>query len=314
MQTNNMERLIGIIGPTAVGKTNLGIELAKRLNTEIISGDSMLVYHGFDIGTAKPTLEEQAGIVHHLINILEPTEEFNVTKFKQLASNHIELINQKGKIPILVGGTGLYIKSLVEDYQFNETPGDEAYRMELEEIAKVNGKEYVHTMLQKVDPKSAERLHVNDFRRVIRALEVYHIGGENISQEKNMETLVFDAKIIGLTMERSKLYERINKRVDLMIEAGLVKEIEMLLNQGVDPVCQAMKGIGYKEITSYLQGEVTLDFAIDTIKKSTRHFAKRQLTWFRKMPYIDWYDVDQIGFENIVENVYKQIAGKYSLR
>ena len=314
MQTNNMERLIGIIGPTAVGKTNLGIELAKRLKTEIISGDSMLVYHGFDIGTAKPTLEEQAGIVHHLIDILEPTKEFNVTKFKELASRHITRLNQQGKIPILVGGTGLYVKSLVEDYQFNETPGDEAYRMELEELAKVNGKEYVHAMLQKVDPKSAERLHVNDFRRVIRALEVYHIGGENISQKKNMETLVFDAKIIGLTMERSKLYERINKRVDLMIEAGLVKEIEMLLNQGVDPTCQAMKGIGYKEIASYLQGEVTLDFAIDTIKKSTRHFAKRQLTWFRKMPYIDWYDVDQIGFENIVENVYKQIAGKYSLR
>jgi tRNA dimethylallyltransferase len=314
MQTNNMERLIGIIGPTAVGKTNLGIELAKRLDTEIISGDSMLVYHGFDIGTAKPTLEEQAGIVHHLINILEPTEEFNVTKFKQLASQDITRLNQQGKIPILVGGTGLYVKSLVEDYQFNETPGDEAYRMELEELAKVNGKEYVHAMLQKVDPKSAERLHVNDFRRVIRALEVYHIGGENISQEKNMEALAFDAKIIGLTMERSKLYERINKRVDLMVEAGLVKEVESLLNQGVTPECQAMKGIGYKEIVSYLQGEVSLDFAIDTIKKSTRHFAKRQLTWFRKMPYIDWYDVDQIGFENIVENVYRQIAGKYSLR
>lgn len=314
MQTNNMERLIGIIGPTAVGKTNLGIELAKRLETEIISGDSMLVYHGFDIGTAKPTLEEQAGVVHHLIDILEPTEEFNVTKFKQLASQDITRLNQQGKIPILVGGTGLYVKSLVEDYQFNETPGDEAYRMELEELAKVNGKEYVHAMLQKVDPKSAERLHVNDFRRVIRALEVYHIGGENISQEKNMEALAFDAKIIGLTMERSKLYERINKRVDLMVEAGLVKEVESLLNQGVTPECQAMKGIGYKEIVSYLQGEVSLDFAIDTIKKSTRHFAKRQLTWFRKMPYIDWYDVDQIGFENIVENVYRQIAGKYSLR
>jgi len=309
-----MERLIGIIGPTAVGKTNLGIELAKRLDTEIISGDSMLVYHGFDIGTAKPTLEEQAGIVHHLINILEPTEEFNVTKFKQLASDHIASINQKGKIPILVGGTGLYVKSLVEDYQFNETPGDEAYRMELEELAKVNGKEYVHAMLQKVDPKSAERLHVNDFRRVIRALEVYHIGGENISQEKNTDALAFDAKIIGLTMERSKLYERINKRVDLMVEAGLVKEVEMLLNQGVAPECQAMKGIGYKEIVTYLQGEVSLDFAIDTIKKSTRHFAKRQLTWFRKMPYIDWYDVDQIGFENIMENVYSLVAGKYSLR
>lgn len=309
-----MERLIGIIGPTAVGKTNLGIELAKRLETEIISGDSMLVYHGFDIGTAKPTLEEQAGIVHHLINILEPTEEFNVTKFKELASQHITRLNQQGKIPILVGGTGLYVKSLVEDYQFNDTPGDESYRMELEKLANVNGKEYVHAMLQKVDPKSAERLHVNDFRRVIRALEVYHIGGENISQEKNMEALAFDAKIIGLTMERSKLYERINKRVDLMVEAGLVKEVEILLNQGVTPECQAMKGIGYKEIVSYLQGEVSLDFAIDTIKKSTRHFAKRQLTWFRKMPYIDWYDVDQIGFENIVENVYRQIAGKYSLR
>ncbi|MBP2634043.1 MAG: tRNA dimethylallyltransferase [Firmicutes bacterium] len=309
-----MERLIGIIGPTAVGKTNLGIELAKRLNTEIISGDSMLVYHGFDIGTAKPTLEEQAGVVHHLIDILEPTEEFNVTKFKQLASQDITRLNQQGKIPILVGGTGLYVKSLVEDYQFNETPGDEAYRMKLEELAKVNGKEYVHAMLQKVDPKSAERLHVNDFRRVIRALEVYHIGGENISQEKNMEALAFDAKMIGLTMERSKLYERINRRVDLMAEAGLVKEVESLLNQGVTPECQAMKGIGYKEIVSYLQGEVSLDFAIDTIKKSTRHFAKRQLTWFCKMPYIDWYDVEQIGFENIVENVYRQIAGKYSLR
>ncbi|MBP2632554.1 MAG: tRNA dimethylallyltransferase [Firmicutes bacterium] len=314
MQTNNMERLIGIIGPTAVGKTNLGIELAKRLDTEIISGDSMLVYHGFDIGTAKPSLEEQAGIVHHLIDVLEPTEEFNVTKFKELASQQISSINQRGKIPILVGGTGLYVKSLVEDYQFNETPGDEAFRMELEKLASVHGKEYVHAMLQKVDPKSAERLHVNDFRRVIRALEVYHIGGENISQEKKVDTLGFEAKIIGLTMERNKLYERINKRVDLMIEAGLVKEVEGLLNQGVAPDCQAMKGIGYKEILAYLQGEVSLDFAIDTLKKSTRHFAKRQLTWFRKMPYIEWYDVDCVGFENIMENVYKQIAGKYSLR
>lgn len=314
MRTNNMERLIGIIGPTAVGKTNLGIELARRLNTEIISGDSMLVYRDFDIGTAKPSLEEQAGIVHHLIDILEPTEEFNVTKFKELASQHISSINQRGKIPILVGGTGLYVKSLVEDYQFNETPGDEAYRMELEALASVHGKEYVHAMLQKVDPKSAERLHVNDFRRVIRALEVYHLGGENISQEKKVDTLAYDAKIVGLTMERSKLYERINKRVDLMVEAGLVKEVEGLLNRGIAPDCQAMKGIGYKEILAYLQGEVSLDFAIDTLKKSTRHFAKRQLTWFRKMPYIEWHNVDCECFESIMENVYKSIAGKYSLK
>ncbi len=315
MRVNHKEKLIVILGPTAVGKTNLSIQLAKKLNTEIISGDSMLVYRGFNIGTAKPTMEEQAGITHHLIDILTPNEEFNVTQFREVASRKIYEINREHKVPILAGGTGLYIKSLIEDYRFNETPSDEAYRLNLEELAKLHGKEYVHAMLQKVDPESAKRLHVNDFRRVIRALEVYHFGGEHISQNKNAEgELAYDAYVIGLTMERSRLYERINQRVDLMIDAGLVKEVEMLLQQGVAADCQAMKGIGYKEIIAYLQGEVSLAFAVDHIKKATRHFAKRQLTWFKKMPYIHWYDVEQVCLEDVMENVYIDIAGKYSIK
>lgn len=305
------DKLIAIIGPTAVGKTNLGITLAKRLGTEIISGDSMLVYQGLNIGTAKPSLLERDGIVHHLIDILVPDADFSVTQFKTLAAQRIAAINQQGKIPLLAGGTGLYVKSLVEDYKFNETPGDDVYREKLETLAEVEGKAYVHAMLEAVDPKTAARLHVNDFRRVIRALEVYHQGGETISQEKNTADAVYDAFVIGLRMERSKLYERINLRVDLMVQDGLVDEVRNLLGQGITPDCQAMKGIGYKEIIAYLAGEITLDAAIDQIKKSTRHFAKRQMTWFNKMPYIVWYDVDVIAQTQLVEKVYKDIAGKF---
>lgn len=305
------DKLIAIIGPTAVGKTNLGIILAKRLGTEIISGDSMLVYQGMDIGTAKPSLLERDGIVHHLIDILAPDADFSVTQFKTLAAQRIAAINQQGKIPLLAGGTGLYVKSLVEDYKFNETPGDDAYREKLETLAEVKGKAYVHAMLEAVDPKTAARLHVNDFRRVIRALEVYHQGGETISQEKNTADAVYDALVIGLRMERNKLYERINLRVDLMVQGGLVDEVRNLLGQGITPDCQAMKGIGYKEIIAYLAGEITLDAAIDQIKKSTRHFAKRQMTWFNKMPYIVWYDVDANTQIDLVEKIYKDIAGKF---
>lgn len=309
------DKLIAIIGPTAVGKTNLSIELAKKLHTEIISGDSMLVYKGMDIGTAKPSANEQAGIVHHLIDILEPNAEFSVTKFKELAGGLIREINKTCHIPILAGGTGLYVKSLVENYQFNQTPGDEKYRNQLEELAQIHGKQYVHELLAKVDPETAARLHINDFRRVIRALEVYHLGGEYISQEKlSNEDLAYDAIIIGLSMERSKLYERINQRVDLMIANGLVEEVKGLLDKGLNREFQAMKGIGYKEIIAYLEGEISLEEAIEQIKKSTRHFAKRQLTWFRKMSYIQWYDVDTISSTKLVENIYTDIAGKFSLR
>ncbi len=311
------EKLIVIIGPTAVGKTELSLELAKKMSTEIISGDSMLVYKGFDIGTAKPTLLEQKSVQHHMIDILNPEQEFSVTQFKAYAQGHIQDINRKGKIPILAGGTGLYVKSLVEDYVFNETPGDEVYRRELETLAEKQGKEYVHDMLRAVDPKTAERLHVNDFRRVIRALEVYHMGGELISQDKAMledGKLAYDAVVIGLNRERSHLYERINQRVDLMIDSGFVEEVHALLKAGVPRTCQAMKGIGYLDIIGYLDGLISLDAAIENIKKSTRHFAKRQLTWYRKMPYIHWYDVEAYNSKELLKIVFQDIAGEFLLK
>jgi len=311
------EKLIVIIGPTAVGKTELSLELAKKMSTEIISGDSMLVYKGFDIGTAKPTLLEQKSVEHHMIDILNPEQEFSVTQFKAYAQEHIQNINRKGKIPILAGGTGLYVKSLVEDYAFNETPGDEVYRRELETLAEKQGKEYVHDMLRAVDPKTAERLHVNDFRRVIRALEVYHMGGELISQDKAMledGKLAYDAVVIGLNRERSHLYERINQRVDLMIDSGFVEEVQVLLKAGVPRNCQAMKGIGYLDIIGYLDGLISLDTAIENIKKSTRHFAKRQLTWYRKMPYIHWYDVEAYSSKGLLKIVFQDIAGEFLLK
>lgn len=294
------DRLIVILGPTAVGKTALSIALAKELGTEIISGDSMLVYKGFDIGSAKPSQEEQEGVPHHLIDIREPWENYGVTDFVSEAAHCIREINARGKIPILAGGTGLYVKALLEGYEFNDTDGHEDYRAYLEDLGRKKGKEYVHNLLSEVDPQSAERLHVNDFRRVIRALEVQHFGGEQISQrrqagngELSREELCYETIVIGLERDRQELYERINRRVELMFEAGLEDEVRRLLEGGLARDTQAMKGIGYKETASYLSGEMSREEAIELIQKSTRHFAKRQLTWYRKMPYIEWLAADQ---------------------
>lgn len=294
------DRLIVILGPTAVGKTALSIALAKELGTEIISGDSMLVYKGFDIGSAKPSQEEQEGVPHHLIDIREPWENYGVTDFVSEAAHCIREINARGKIPILAGGTGLYVKALLEGYEFNDTDGHEEYRAYLEDLGRKKGKEYVHNLLSEVDPQSAERLHVNDFRRVIRALEVQHFGGEQISQrrqagngELSREELCYETIVIGLERDRQELYERINRRVELMFEAGLEDEVRRLLEGGLARDTQAMKGIGYKETASYLSGEMSREEAIELIQKSTRHFAKRQLTWYRKMPYIEWLAADQ---------------------
>lgn len=311
-----MKRLISIIGPTAVGKTQLSIDLAKKLNTEIISGDSMLVYRGMDIGTAKPSLSERDGIPHHLIDIIEPYEEFSVTKFIDLASQHIAAINKTARIPILAGGTGLYVKALLEGYQFNHTPGNDHYRHHLEQLAVQHGNAYIHGLLHNVDPLTAERLHPNDIRRIIRALEVYHLGGENISQQKmdTSEHRIYDSILIGLTMDRQRLYQRINHRVDLMVANGLVEEVTQLLHSGIPEDCQSMKGIGYKEIVAYIKKEVSLQSAIDTIKQSTRHFAKRQITWYKKMNDINWIDVDSIeDYEDLLGIIYKKIAGKFCL-
>ena len=242
-------KLIVILGPTAVGKTNLSIALAQKLSTEIISGDSMLVYKGFDIGTAKPTLEEMKGIKHHIIDILEPWENFNVSDFHDKVKPLIEQINNEGKIPILAGGTGLYVKSLLEGYIFNETSGDVEYRKHLEKLASEHGKEYVYKMLQEVDPKTAKRLNINNFNRIIRALEVYHLGKEQISQKNHYELtgkLIYNAYIVGLNRSRQNLYDRINQRVDIMMDCGFVDEVKSLLQNGAKIDWQSMKGIGYR--------------------------------------------------------------------
>ena len=306
------EKLIVIAGPTASGKTALAVELARRLDTEIISGDSMLVYKGLDIGTAKPGKKEMGGIRHHLIDILDAGAGFNVTDFINLAKPVITLLNQQGRIPILAGGTGLYIKSLVEGYQFNETSGDPEYRESLQRLAEEKGREYVFDMLRKVNPDAAERLHINNFRRIIRALEVYHLGGDQISEEKASE-LAYDVFAIGLGWERSVLYERINRRVEIMIEQGLYNEVEGLLKNGISDSCQSMKGIGYKELLPAVRGEISLDEAADKIKQNTRHFAKRQLTWYRKMPYIRWYDAQAEADEKLADKIYHDMAGYYGL-
>lgn len=308
-----MDKLIVVLGPTAVGKTALSIALAKRFSTEVISGDSMLIYRNMDIGTAKPSIEEQDGVVHHLVDIIEPTESFDVTTFIEMARAKIREINERGQVPILAGGTGLYIKALLEGYQFNVTPQNEAFRQEMETVAREQGVEELHRRLAEVQPETAARLHPNDIRRVIRALEVATFGGETVSQEKEDETAcLYDVAVIGLTSERSLLYERINQRVDQMMADGLLDEVKGLLESGVPADAQSMKGIGYKELVAYLEGKCTLEEAVDEIKKGTRHFAKRQFTWYRKMPYIDWYEVktkkDIIGIE---KEIAKKLTGKF---
>ncbi len=315
--TAGREKLIVILGPTAVGKTALSIELAKRLRSEILSGDSMLVYRGVDIGSAKPTPAERQGVVHHLVDILEPSAAFNVTEFVEQARPIIHQINAEGRIPILAGGTGLYIKALLEGYQFNETTADVAYRRQLEELGRSRGRDYVHGLLAQIDPAAAARLHVNDFRRVIRALEVAHLGGEQISQTKqgnDAGSLCYDVFVIGLNRERQSLYERIDQRVLQMFANGLADEVRQLLAQGVTRDMQAMKGIGYKETAGWLAGEMSREEAVEQIQKSTRHFAKRQLTWYRRMPYIHWYMVDEMPEGELTAKVFTDVAGFFRMK
>ena len=296
-----------VLGPTASGKTELSIELAKQFDTEIISGDSQLVYKGFDIGSAKPDMKERDGVVHHMIDILPPEASFNVADFVDRVKPIITALNNRGKVPILAGGTGLYIKSLLEGYKFNDTAGDDEYRLKLEKLVEEKGKQYLHDMLREINPEAAERIHVNNFRRVMRALEVYHLGGEQISTQKE-SSLVYDVYVAGLIWHRSELYDRINRRVHMMLQQGLAEEVRNLLNSGVSPESQSMRGIGYKEMVNYVQGTGTLEQAVDDIKKGTRHFAKRQLTWYRKMPYVHWYHPSLYRGRGLADNVSWNIA------
>ena len=316
-KTNKKEKLIVILGPTAVGKTDLSIALAQKLQTEIISGDSMLFYKGFDIGSAKPTLEERAGIMHHLVDNLEPWENFNVTDFVREAQSLITKLNRQGRIPIIAGGTGLYIKALLEGYEFNETADHSEFRQEMTALAEARGKEYVHHLLAELDPQAAEEIHANNLRRVIRALEVAHFGGEQISRAKESRaddeaSLCYDVYVVGLNRERQGLYARINQRVDFMFAAGLEQEVRSLLDKGITREMQAMQGIGYKETAAWLNGEMTREEAVELIQKSTRHFAKRQLTWYRKMPYIHWYMADEMTDDELLAGVTADIQNYFT--
>ncbi|MDN5276787.1 MAG: tRNA dimethylallyltransferase [Clostridiales bacterium] len=309
--------LVVIVGPTAVGKTKLSIELAKALNGEIVSADSMQIYRYMDIGTAKPTAEERQGIPHHMMDIIDPAQEFSVAEYQRLATQAIDDIHRRNKIPIVVGGTGLYIKSLLYPMNFTDASYDPEFRRELQRQAETTGKEYLHKKLQAVDPKTAARLHPNDVRRVIRALEVYHLTGKPMS-EYNQELEKMDYKynvaMIGLTMDRAKLYERINQRVDEMIEKGLLDEVKRLLDRGYTRDMISMQGLGYKELIDYFQGKVSLEEAIYILKRETRRYAKRQLTWFRAQKDIVWVNVDQFeSHEALVKRCLAYIKEKLNI-
>jgi tRNA dimethylallyltransferase len=287
--------VVFVLGPTAVGKTEVSIEIARALNGEIISADSMQIYRFMNIGTAKPDINERQGIEHHLLDVVYPNEEFNVSLFQQLAKKKIEDIYFRDKLPIVVGGTGLYINSLIYSLNFTTAGEDKEYRKCLEAQMIEKGKDWLHHKLYLVDPQSANRLHPNDTRRIIRALEVYHLTGKPISKQRDGQDEEDDGYfsfIIGLTMERDKLYERIDRRVDRMLEDGLIDEVKWLIKNGYHDSLNSMQGLGYKEIAQYLAGKRTISEAIYILKRDTRRFAKRQLTWFKRLAHVHWVDVE----------------------
>lgn len=289
-------KLLVLVGPTAVGKTKLSLTLAEEYNAEIISGDSMQVYRGMNIGTAKASPEELARIKHHMIDIHDPDHPFSVAEFQERSVALIRDIDSRGKLPFIVGGTGLYVESVCYDYRFTEGGSDEAFRAEQEAYAEAHGAEALHERLRRIDPESAQRLHPNDRRRIIRALEIFHLTGERLSDQLKAQKkqTPYELCIVGLTMDRALLYKRIEERIDLMLEQGLVEEVRGLLAKGYGPSLVSMQGLGYKEIAAYLQGEYSLEGAVDLLKKNTRHFAKRQLSWFRHMKDISWVDMSEM--------------------
>ncbi len=298
-----MKQVIVIVGPTASGKTKLSIELAKRLDGEIISADSMQVYKYMDIGTAKPKSDEMQGIKHYLVDEILPSQEFNVVRFKELAEKYLEEIIEKDKQPVIAGGTGLYISSLVNNINFSETECDWELRKQLSSEAEQKGPGYIYEKLKQVDPAAAEAIHPNNIKRVIRALEVFLQTQKPISyhNEKSREIPPkYKYIMLGLNMERDKLYDRINKRVDMMLENGLVNEVRRLVDLGFSDSITSMQAIGYKEILYYLRNEITLEEATELIKRESRRYAKRQLTWFRRINEIKWFSIDNSGNTNTI--------------
>ncbi|MFO7820256.1 MAG: tRNA (adenosine(37)-N6)-dimethylallyltransferase MiaA [Halanaerobacter sp.] len=304
------ERILAIVGPTAVGKTKLSLRLAQDLDGEIISADSMQIYKGMDIGTAKASHKERERVPHHLIDCIEPDEEFSVADFQTEVDELIPAIDERGKLPMLVGGTGLYVKAVIQGFIFPDMETDWELRDRLEAEAEEKGTEHVHDKLKEIDPKLADKLHPNDLRRVIRGIEVYRKTGKTTThfKEKAKERPPrYNAVKIGLKREREKLYERINNRVDKMIEAGLIEEVRELYQQGYDLELTSMQALGYKQLINHFKGEYDLEEAIRLIKRDTRHFAKRQLNWFKRDDKIKWFNPADYEFEDLVAEVKSEI-------
>jgi tRNA dimethylallyltransferase len=292
--------LIILTGPTAVGKTELSVKLAKALQGEIISADSIQVYKYMDIGSAKVTKEEMEGVKHYLIDELMPDEEFNIFYFKEKAKEYVNEIYKNNHIPIVAGGTGFYIQSLLYDIEFKNEESNDQIRNELYQLYEKQGAAYIHNMLKEIDPESAAAIHENNVKRVIRAIEYYQLNGEKISTHNDREkqkNSPYKFKYYCLNMDRKLLYERINKRVDIMVENGLVEEVKSLLNMGYSKNLVSMQGIGYKEIILYLEGNITLEEAVEMIKQETRRFAKRQLTWFRREKEVTFINYEDFDFD-----------------
>lgn len=310
--------LIILTGPTAVGKTKASIGLAKAIGGEIISADSMQVYRHMDISSAKITKEEMADVPHYLIDVLEPEEEFHVVRFQQMAKAAMADIYSRGKIPIIVGGTGFYIQALLYDIDFTENEGDSVYREKLEALAKEKGAAYLHGQLAMVDPKSAEEIHANNIKRVIRALEFYHQTGQKISEHNERERQKespYQFCYFVLNDRRECLYERIDQRVDQMIRNGLVQEVQTLKERGCTKQMVSMQGLGYKEIFSYLEGDCSLEEAVYIIKRDTRHFAKRQLTWFKRERDVIWVQKDELNYDDkkLLQSLLESIKERMNL-
>lgn len=300
---SNKDKLIIISGPTAAGKTALSIKLAQDIGGSIISADSMQVYKGMDIGSAKISEEEMDGVKHYLIDILDPKDDFDIAQFKYYAREAMKDIKASGKIPIVVGGTGFYIQALLYDIDFNvNADEDTSLRDELTKLAQEKGNEYLHNMLYEIDPVSADLIHANNTKRVIRAIEYYRLTGEKISEhnkDQREKKSPYLYKYFVINMDRDKLYDGIDKRVDIMVENGLLNEVKALKNAGLSKENVSMQGLGYKEILDYLDGKISLEEAVEIIKRDTRHFAKRQLTWFRREENVTWINKEDFDFDEV---------------
>ena len=289
----NKPKILCVVGPTASGKTDYAVELALNCGGEVVSCDSMQIYKHMDIGTAKPTADEMKGVKHHMIDIIEPNESFSVARFSEMARECIDDILLRGKMPVLCGGTGLYFDSTINNINFIQMDTDEEYRKYLESAAKEFGNEYVYKILKRVDEESAESIHPNNLKRVIRALEIYKTTGKKKSEldKEQLSEPLYEPEITGLMRDREVLYDRINKRVDIMMEKGLVEEVSELIKMGIDTEATSMQAIGYKEIIEYLDGKTSLSDAVDKIKRESRRYAKRQLTWFKRNEKIHWINI-----------------------